>query len=96
MPIVIMRYISNILLQQTECFHINIIIFIIIIVITIIILIVIVLLILLIIIIMLIIIIIVLLIIVQLQLWLQNIWLRFSFVSHDNVISYITFVDRIQ
>ena len=59
MPIVIMRYISNILLQQTECFHINFIIFIIIIVITIIILIIIFLLILLIIIIMLIIIIIV-------------------------------------
>ena len=59
MPIVIMRYISNILLQQTECFHINFIIFIIIIVITIIILIIIFLLILLIVIIMLIIIIIV-------------------------------------
>ena len=82
MPIVIMRYISNILLQQTECFHINIIIFIILIVIVVLIL--------------LIIIIIVLLIIVQLQLWLQNMWLRFSFVSHDDVISYITFVDHIQ
>ena len=88
MPIVIMRYISNILLQKTECFHINIIIFIILIVIVV--------LILLIIIIMLIIIIIVLLIIVQLQLWLQNMWLRFSFVSHDDVISYITFVDHTQ
>lgn len=86
MPIVIMRYISNILLQQTECFHINIIIFIILIVIVV--------LILLIIIIMLIIITIVLLIIVQLQLWLQNMWLRFSFVSHDDVISYIAFVDH--
>ena len=79
MPIVIMRYIYNIL-QQTERFHTNIIIFfiiIIIIIIVVIILIIIVLLILLISIIILIIIIIVLLILIQLQLWLQNIWLRF-------------------